>query len=112
MKKPDGGGGIVFRGVTIPKNFQDIASAYKYQADNSTWVLITRSGIYLASFSTNAELETWWRQFQESKGRKPRPVQNAQSWHISQLATERRRAGSKKRQINSACSAGTNKERG
>ena len=41
---------------------------YKF-ADDDGWVLTTRSGIQVAAFASEAELDRWWRGLKKQRGR-------------------------------------------
>jgi hypothetical protein len=55
-------------GVQVPKALLSVTHARKYQA-GVLWVLATRKGAVIARFASEAELQNWWRFFQESQGR-------------------------------------------
>jgi hypothetical protein len=62
---------IVIAGISIPRNLVAVVHGRKYRETNGHWVLATRGGTIIATFSTEAELDSWWKTFQLGQGRQP-----------------------------------------
>jgi hypothetical protein len=41
---------------------------YKF-SDDDQWVLTTRSGVKIAAFASEADLDRWWRGLKKQRGR-------------------------------------------
>jgi hypothetical protein len=67
-------GPVAINGVSIHPCFLGVTRARKYVASDGRWVLATRRGTVIATFATEAELQSWWQAFQTSQGRVPKAL--------------------------------------
>ncbi len=65
-------------GVAVPSWAASVVWGQKYEWEN-IWVLATKRGKVIARFSSEAELDAWWKALQESRGREPKPLENGTS---------------------------------
>jgi len=59
------------KGVSVPRPYLGLMNAYKCCIE-TVWFIVAPRGYLLARFSTEEDLERWWKEFQFSQGRSPR----------------------------------------
>ena len=65
-------GAVVVAGVSVPPGLLGVVHGCKYvQGEN--WILTSKRGMQIGVFTSEAELDSWWRSFQSSQGRSPEP---------------------------------------
>jgi hypothetical protein len=75
-------------GVLIPSSLLGVVRARKSIETDGHWVLSTRKGTVIATFATQDDLDSWWKDFQSSQGRVATQVTVE---GISKLRARRRR---------------------
>jgi hypothetical protein len=63
---------VTFNGVVLPAAFASVTRTLK-ALWGAKWVLTTQNGSFMALFSSEEQLDAWWREFQQSQGREPFP---------------------------------------
>jgi hypothetical protein len=68
-------------GFEMPANkgLLGVRHGRKYQRTDGRWVLTTKKGFPIKDFSTESELDSWWRTFQTGQGRPPLPLDNGKA---------------------------------
>jgi len=64
---------VTVAGVFVPASLADVAVGRKYD-QGRCWVLTSKKGRTIATFSTEDDLDRWWATFQRIRGRTPRPL--------------------------------------
>ena len=64
---------VIVANVAIPAVMVNVALGRKH-LDGGRWVLTSNRGMHIATFECEADLDRWWRVFQESMGREPREL--------------------------------------
>ena len=59
--------------ISVPQGLKNVANGWKY-FENGEWILATKMGRVIATFCSEADLDDWWKDFQENQGRKPKPL--------------------------------------
>src|SRR5579872_2418099 len=60
--------------IRIPRRLLTVTHGRKFKAATKHWILATRSGEVIAQFQTARALNVWWKAFQRSQGRTPKPL--------------------------------------
>jgi hypothetical protein len=69
---------MLFNGVVVPASLTSSSKTRK-GVWGDKWILTTKSRTFIALFSTEQELDSWWIAFQKSQGREPVPSKLSKS---------------------------------
>jgi hypothetical protein len=64
---------IVIDGISLSKDLATWTTGHKW-LENGRWLISTKAGRIVGEFPTEAALDAWWRRFNESRGRTPKPL--------------------------------------